>query len=87
VTEDFDTGHRRDLLEKPIPCVLMDGWYPNMRIGKRRFRVPVLVTLGVGWTASAWRSTHDSAAAKALAHGVTSFATSSMGVRARPGSR
>ena len=25
----------------------MDGWYPKGRIGKRRVRVPVLVTLGV----------------------------------------
>src|SRR6266705_227584 len=25
----------------------MDGWYPKVRIGKRRVRVPVLVTLGV----------------------------------------
>ena len=25
----------------------MDGWYPKVRIGKRRERVPVLVTLGV----------------------------------------
>jgi transposase-like protein len=27
--------------------LLMDGWYPKVRIGKRRVRVPVLVTLGV----------------------------------------
>src|SRR5437762_2725645 len=25
----------------------MDGWYPKVRIGQRRVRVPVLVTLGV----------------------------------------
>ena len=25
----------------------MDGWFPKVRIGKRRVRVPVLVTLGV----------------------------------------
>jgi transposase-like protein len=25
----------------------MDGWYPRVRIGKKRTRVPVLVTLGV----------------------------------------
>jgi putative transposase len=25
----------------------MDGWYPKVRIGKRRVRVPVLITLGV----------------------------------------
>ena len=25
----------------------MDGWYPRVRIGNKRARVPVLVTLGV----------------------------------------
>jgi transposase-like protein len=25
----------------------LDGWYPRVRIGKKRARVPVLVTLGV----------------------------------------
>src|SRR5437660_914274 len=25
----------------------MEGWYPKVRLGKRRVRVPVLVTLGV----------------------------------------
>ena len=30
-----------------IRYVFMDGWYPKVRIGGRRARVPVLVTLGV----------------------------------------
>lgn len=35
----------------------MDGWYPKARIGKRRVRVPVLVTLGVRADRfAAWRS-------------------------------
>jgi len=45
--EDFDTWRTRDLAEEDIRYVLMDGWYPKVRIGGRRERVPVLVTLGV----------------------------------------
>jgi transposase-like protein len=37
----------RDLAEDQIQYLIMDGWYPKVRIGKRRERVPVLVTLGV----------------------------------------
>jgi transposase-like protein len=33
------------------PCgvryLFLDGWYPRVRIGEKRVRVPVLVTLGV----------------------------------------
>jgi len=47
VREDFDTWRTRDLAEEDIRYVLMDGWYPKVRIGGRRERVPVLVTLGV----------------------------------------
>jgi transposase-like protein len=45
--EDFDTWRTRDLATEDIRYVLMDGWYPKVRIGGRRERVPVLVTLGV----------------------------------------
>jgi transposase-like protein len=47
LADDFETWRRRDLTEDQIQYLLMDGWYPNVRIGKRRVRVPVLVTLGV----------------------------------------
>jgi transposase-like protein len=45
--EDFDTWRARDLADDDIRYVFMDGWYPKVRIGGRRERVPVLVTLGV----------------------------------------
>jgi transposase-like protein len=47
LAEDFETWRRRDLAEDDIRYLIMDGWYPKVRIGKRRVRVPVLVTLGV----------------------------------------
>lgn len=47
LAEDFETWRRRDLAEDGITYLIMDGWYPKVRIGKRRVRVPVLVTLGV----------------------------------------
>jgi putative transposase len=47
LAEDFETWRRRDLGADEIQYLLMDGWYPKVRIGKRRVRVPVLVTLGV----------------------------------------
>jgi putative transposase len=45
--EDFDAWRTRDLAEEDIRYVFMDGWSPKVRIGGRRERVPVLVTLGV----------------------------------------
>src|SRR6266567_8585744 len=47
LADDFETWRRRDLAADEIQYLLMDGWYPKVRIGKRRVRVPVLVTLGV----------------------------------------
>jgi len=47
LADDFETWRHRDLTEDQIQYLLMDGWYPKVRIGKRRVRVPVLVTLGV----------------------------------------
>jgi putative transposase len=45
--EDFTAWAQRDLGELKIRYLFLDGWYPRMRIGKKRVRVPVLVTLGV----------------------------------------
>lgn len=47
LAEDFQTWQRRDLAEDAIRYLLLDGWYPKVRLGKRRVRVPVLVTMGV----------------------------------------
>jgi transposase-like protein len=45
--DDFDTWRTRDLAAEDIRYLFMDGWYPKVRIGQRRTRVPVLVTVGV----------------------------------------
>ncbi len=44
---DFETWRGRDLADDQIQYLILDGWYPKVRIGQRRERVPVLVTLGV----------------------------------------
>jgi transposase-like protein len=44
---DFAAWQTRDLAEDRIRYLLLDGWYPKVRLGKRRVRVPVLVTMGV----------------------------------------
>src|SRR5271156_5973645 len=43
--EDFEAWAKRDLGELKIRYLFLDGWYPRVRIGKKRVRV--LVTLGV----------------------------------------
>ncbi|MGH6852039.1 MAG: IS256 family transposase [Methylocella sp.] len=45
--EDFAAWAARDLGELKVRYLFLDGWYPRVRIGKKRVRVPVLVTLGV----------------------------------------
>jgi transposase-like protein len=45
--EDFEGWAKRDLGELKIRYLFLDGWYPRVRIGKKRVRVPALVTLGV----------------------------------------
>src|ERR1700726_1883290 len=45
--EDFEAWAKRDLGELRVRYLFLDGWYPRVRIGKKRVRVPVLVTLGV----------------------------------------
>lgn len=44
--EDFEQWRQRDLKDDKIQYLFMDGWYPKVRIDKKRVRVPVLVTLG-----------------------------------------
>jgi len=44
---DFQAWSERDLATEEICYMTQDGWYPKLRIGKRRVVVPVLVTLGV----------------------------------------
>ncbi len=44
---DFEAWAKRDLGALKIRYLFLDGWYPRVRIGKKRVRVPVLVTLGV----------------------------------------
>jgi len=45
--DEFIAWSTRDLAAEEVCYVFMDGWYPRVRIGKKRARVPVLVTLGV----------------------------------------
>ena len=45
--DEFSTWSERDLAAQEVCYIFMDGWYPRVRIGKKRARVPVLVTLGV----------------------------------------
>jgi len=45
--EDFAAWDQRDLGELKVRYLFLDGWYPRVRIGKKRVRVPVLVTMGV----------------------------------------
>jgi transposase-like protein len=47
MSEDFESWRTRELADEDIVYLFLDGWYPKVRIGKRRERVPVLVTLGV----------------------------------------
>jgi transposase-like protein len=44
--DDFEQWRKRDLKKEKIDYLFMDGWYPKVRIDKKRVRVPVLVTLG-----------------------------------------
>ena len=44
---DFAAWRSRDLAEEQIRYLFLDGWYPKVRLGKQRVRVPVLITLGV----------------------------------------
>src|SRR6202007_3476620 len=45
--DECSAWSERDLAAEEVCYIFMDGWYPRVRIGKKRARVPVLVTLGV----------------------------------------
>jgi putative transposase len=45
--EDFAAWAQRDLGDLKARYLFLDGWYPRVRIGKKRVRVPVLVALAV----------------------------------------
>ena len=47
LADDFAAWRGRDLADDQIRYLFLDGWYPKVRLGKQRVRVPVLVTLGV----------------------------------------
>jgi putative transposase len=47
LAEDFAAWRGRDLGQDGVRYLFLDGWYPKVRLGKQRVRVPVLVTLGV----------------------------------------
>jgi putative transposase len=47
LADDFRAWSERDLASEEIRYLLQDGWFPKVRIGKRRVVVPVLVSLGV----------------------------------------
>jgi putative transposase len=45
--DEFTAWSIRDLAAEEVCYLFLDGWYPRVRIGKKRVRVPVLVVLGV----------------------------------------
>jgi putative transposase len=45
--DEFTAWSTRDLAAEEVGYLFLDGWYPRVRIGKKRVRVPVLVVLGV----------------------------------------
>jgi len=45
--DEFTAWSTRDLAAEEVCYLFLDGWYPRVRIGKKRVRVPVLVVLGV----------------------------------------
>src|SRR6516164_5176232 len=51
--DEFATWSVRDLAAEEVCYLFLDGWYPRVRIGKKRVRVPVLVVLGYARTAAA----------------------------------
>lgn len=45
--DEFTAWSTRDLAAEEVCYLFLDGWYPRVRIGKKRVRVPALVVLGV----------------------------------------
>jgi putative transposase len=44
---DFEAWRQHDLATEDMRYLMLDGWYPRVRLGRQRVRVPVLVTLGI----------------------------------------
>lgn len=44
---DFEEWRQRDLGNDAMRYLMLDGWYPRVRVGRQRVRIPVLVTLGI----------------------------------------
>jgi transposase-like protein len=45
--DEFEQWRQRDLASEQVRYLFLDGWYPKVRLGKKRTVVPVLVVLGV----------------------------------------
>jgi transposase-like protein len=45
--DEFEQWRQRDLASEQVRYLFLDGWYPKVRLGKKRVVVPVLVVLGV----------------------------------------
>jgi transposase-like protein len=45
--DEFEQWRHRDLADEHVRYLFLDGWYPKVRLGKKRVIVPVLVALGV----------------------------------------
>jgi transposase-like protein len=94
---DFEGWRQRDLRSEDIRYLFCDGWYPCVRIGKRRERVPILVILGVRAdgarivldmrvvgqeTTAAWREAVEGLIARGLRAPVLAVIDGSPGLRA-----
>jgi hypothetical protein len=52
--EQFAALAARDLAAEQICYLFLEGWYPRVRIGGKRVRVPIPVTLGYAPTTALW---------------------------------
>jgi len=68
---DFETWRGRDLAEDQIQYLIMDGWYPKVRIGHRRERSRSSSRWACAAMASAWSWMCASPAMKAPPPGAT----------------
>ena len=82
--EDFEAWAQRDLGALKIRYLFLDGWYPRVRIGKRRVRVPVLVTLGVCANANASCSIYGWPEARVSKPGLTRCAPLARAISGTP---
>ena len=76
LADDFETWRSHDLADDHIQYLMLDGWYPKVRIGTRRVRVPVLVTWVCARTGHALCLTCGWSAMRAPRRGATSSAAS-----------